>query len=111
LLELITAVVVVVVRSGGYNEEAPVMTVVAEVTPSNAPVAAKVPNTHSTKVANAGTHTATAEPAAKGGTVRAAATMETAATVAAASTVASTVTATSNGGIEWNRDGQSSHGY
>src|ERR1700680_1677635 len=69
LLELITAVVVVVVRRGGYNEEAPVMTVVTELTPSGAPVAAKVPNARSTKAANAGTHTASAEPADKGGTV------------------------------------------
>lgn len=105
LLELIT-VVVVVVRRGGYSEEAPVMAVVAKVTPSDAPIAAKVPNARSTKVANAdGTHTATAEPAAKGGTVRAAARVDPC-TAAAPMTVAA-----SNGGIEWNRDGQSRHGY
>lgn len=91
------------------------MTVVTEVTPSGAPVAAKVPNARSTKAPNASTHTASAEPAAKGGTVRAAAMVApstAAATVTAA--VAATVTATvaaSNGGIEWNSDSQGRHGY
>ena len=83
------------------------MTVVTVVTPSGAPVAAKVPNARSTKAPNASTHTASAEPAAKGGTVRAAA-------MVAPSTAAATVTATvaaSNGGIEWNSDSQGRHGY
>ena len=108
LPELVTAVVVIVVRCSVHDEEVTVVAVVVEV--GAAPAAARAENAPGTKAAS--THTATAEPTANGGTVRAAAAMVTASTVTAASTVAaaSTVTATSDRGIERNRDGQSRHG-